>query len=783
GSLELKKRGALKLSQEELDKVNIRENLRETAFFYPHLTMDQNNTVTFDFTVPDALTGWKLLLFAHGKECQNGGLVAQAVTRKKLMVQPNAPRFLREGDTLHFTARITNLSDSALNALVNLEIKDFSSEQKVNQQFGVDDATAETGIPAGESKTVSWRLVVPYGSGPVTYTVRAVSDNHSDGQLGVLPVLSSKKMVTESVPLSIRGPAEKRYEFGKLRQLDTSKTLKPHAFTAQMASNPSWYVLQAFPYLMEFPHECSEQLFSRVYANSLGAHIVKFYPRIKEVLADWHESGSLKSNLHKNKHFKSVLLDQTPWARDARAETDRKIRLSNLLSDSAVTRNISTAMDKLGERQLDNGMWAWFEEKPDTQITICIVAGFGKLNSMGVDVDLSMAKKALVALDKWFLDGYAKRDSSQFNGRFRAIPYYLYARSFFLDEKPLGSSLKTALDYYLDNLESDWPKLYSRMSEGHAALVLNRFGRSETAQAIVESLKERSVLDEEMGRFWRDDEGTWNWYRAPVESQVVMIEALSEVTSDTAAVDECKRWLIKQKQTHSWHSTRATADAVYALVMRDGNPLEDDKLVRMSLGETDITPEEGEAGTGYYEKRFAADEIKSDFCSIMVNKESEGIAWGGVYFQYTDDLSRITPHETDLKLEKKLFVNRNAKGGQVMTPVRGPLEVGDLVTVRLIVRVDRSMEYVHIKDMRPSGFEPVDVLSRSRYIAGTRFFQSTKDAATHFFIDFLPEGDHVLEYRLRVVHAGTYQSGIAEIRNMYAPEFGGHSGSVEVKVR
>jgi len=297
------------------------------------------------------------------------------------------------------------------------------------------------------------------------------------------------------------------------------------------------------------------------------------------------------------------------------------------------------------------------------------------------------------------------------------------------------------------------------------------------------------VTDEELGMFWRETELSWWWYRAPIETQALMIEAFDEVMGDARAVEECRVWLLKQKQTRDSKTTKATADAVYALLLRGRDLLASDALVEISLGGSQIRNLKSEirnpveAGTGFYEKRFPAAEIKPALGEISVKKVDPGIAWGSVHWQYFEDMSKVTPHEgTPLKLKKSLHTKVNTHQGQRLEPVSGPVRVGDELVVRLELRVDRDMEYVHLKDQRGSGTEPVNVLSQYKEQDGLAYYESTRDTASHFFIDYLPKGTYVFEYSTRLQHRGQYQTGIAEIQCMYAPEFNSHSESLSLVV-
>jgi uncharacterized protein YfaS (alpha-2-macroglobulin family) len=357
------------------------------------------------------------------------------------------------------------------------------------------------------------------------------------------------------------------------------------------------------------------------------------------------------------------------------------------------------------------------------------------------------------------------------------------------------------VDFFLKQSRKFWLETRERQTQGHLALALKRFAEFDqkpdsTPANIMRSIKERSVTNEEMGRFWRDTELSWWWYRAPIETQALMIEAFDEVQRDEEAVEECRVWLLKQKQTQDWKTTKATADAVYALLLRGADVLASDALVELELGGKEMTPGTesaqktqgpagaAEAGTGFYEVRFSPAEIKPAFADVTLRKVDEGVAWGSIHWQYLEDMSKVTPHEgTPLKLTKSLYRKQNTAAGKVLEPVNGALEPGDELVVRVELRTDRDMEYVHLKDQRGSGTEPVNVLSQYKYQDGLAYYESTRDTASHFFIDYLPKGTYVFEYSTRVQLRGEYQTGIAEIQCMYAPEFNSHSQSIPLVVR
>ena len=774
----------------DLGQVAARKNLNETAFFFPHLVSDEEGKVKLEFTMPEALTQWKFLGFAHDADLRAGLLQDSVVTAKDLMVQPNPPRFLREGDEIEFTVKVTNQSPTSQKGTVRLSFSNAWTGKSVDAALGNTQTDQPFEIPTKESRTLSWRIAVPDFSGVVAYKAVGSTGRLSDGEEAMLPILSRRVLVTESLPLPIRGPATKQFELSKLVESGKSDTLQHKTLTVQVVSNPSWYAVMALPYLMEYPYECSEQVFNRLYANALARHIAQSDPKIRRVFDTWKTTGgqTLDSPLEKNQDLKAVVLEETPWVRQAQAESQARKNVGVLFDDNRLNDETARALRKLVDMQLADGRWPWFPGGPPNEyITLYITTGFGRLRHLGVKIDVAPAVKSLERLDAWIDEIYRnilKHGNKDNNHLSPTIALYLYGRSFFLRDRAIGDAHKEAVDYFLDQAKKYWLKLDCRQSQAHLAVALKRFGDKATAEDIMRSIKERSVSDEELGMFWRELELSWWWYRAPIETQAMMIEAFDEVINDAEAVEDCKVWLLKQKQTQDWKTTKATADAIYALLLRGSNVLASDELVEVALDAVAIQPDAVEAGTGFYEKRFAGGEIKPAMGRVTLKKVDEGVAWGSLHWQYLEDMSKVTPHEgTPLKLEKKLFIKENTARGPVLKPVEGPVGVGDELVVRVVLRTDRDMEYVHMKDYRGSGTEPVNVLSQYKFQDGLYYYESTRDTASHFFIDYLPKGTYVFEYSVRVQLKGKYQTGFAQIQCMYAPEFNSHSESIVLEVK
>ena len=772
----------------DLGKITARKNLNETAFFFPQLLADDNGVVKMTFTMPEALTEWRFLGFAHDNKLRAGFLTDKTVTAKDLMVEPNPPRFVREGDAIEFTVKVSNQTDQPQAGTVRLTFADAATMKPVDEALGNRATEQPFDLPPKQSRSYSWRIVVPDGMSFLTYKAVGATAQASDGEEGFLPVLSRRILVTESLPLPIRGKTTKQFEFKKLLDSGQSATLRSQSLTVQMVSQPAWYAVMALPYLMEYPYECSEQLFNRLYANALASHIANSDPKIRRIFDLWKGTPALDSPLEKNQDLKSVMLEETPWLNQATSESQARRNVGLLFDANRLDEESARALRELSDRQLSEGLWSWFPGgRPSEYISLYITTGFGRLRRLGVDVDVKAAIKSLDALDAWMDNNY--RQILKLPHPEGYVPsytdaFYLYGRSFFLKDWPIDQRHLEATDFFRRQSRKFWLQVDCRQSQAHLAIALQRFGDKDTPQDIMKSLKERSVSDEELGMFWRDEELSWWWYRAPIETQAMMIEAFDEVANDARAVEDCKVWLLKQKQTQDWKTTKATADAVYGLLLSGDNPLASDALVEVALAGETIKPEKVEAGTGFYEQKFVRDEIKPAMGQVTVRKTDDGVSWGSVHWQYLEDMTKVTPHEgTPLKLKKTLFVKETTAKGQLLKPVAGPLAVGDELVVRIELGTDRDMEYVHLKDQRGSGTEPVNVLSGYRFQDGLAYYESTRDTASHFFIDYLPKGVYVFEYSTRVQLKGSYQTGIAEIQCMYAPEFNSHSESFALEVK
>lgn len=785
-----------KKAEEKLNQVQSRRALQETAFFYPNLKTDKYGNIKIQFTVPESLTEWKFMATAHTPELRTGYFETKVRTQKDLMVVPNPPRFLREGDQITFSSKVTNLSDKELSGQAKLLLFDAFTMQPVDVEFGNNNATQNIKVAKGNSANVSWNLKIPMTHQAIVYRVVASAGEFSDGEESALPILSNRMMVTETLPIHVRENQNKTFTLDKLKN-NKSESLDNFKLTFEMTTNPIWYAIFSLPYLREYPYECSEQVFSRFYGNMISQHIINSNPKIKSIFDDWNKKGELVSKLEQNEELKSLLLEETPWVRDAQSEEEQMKRIAVLFDLNKMQNELQSAFQKLKGKQYSSGGFPWFEGGQESRyITTHIVSGLGHLKAMGIDFESKFDVNANEILEGAirYMDAEMEKEYDIYvkNNKLKPSNYngiqYLYARSYFLENYPLNKKGNQIKDYFIKELDKN--KLEESMqTQAMLSLIFNRFGKKESATKLLNSIKDNAVQSDEMGMYWKSNVAGWFWYQAPIETQALLIEAFDEVLNDVESVESMKVWLLKNRQTNQWESTKATTEAVFALMStgKDWTNAEEGIIVKIGNDNLDLKSLEKapQSGSGYVKTSWNKEEIKPEMATVNVQKTSPGVAWGALYWQYFEDLDKITTAQTGVKFNKQLFIKKNSDKGPVLTKITEttPIQIGDLITVRLEIQTDREMEFIHIKDMRASGFEPVNVLSTYKRQGRLGYYESTRDAATNFFIDYMPKGTYVFEYDVRANNAGNFSNGITSLQNMYAPELSAHSEGIRIDIK
>ena len=766
-------------SSEELAEtgdIQIRENFAETAFFYPQLRTNEKGEVSISFVLPESLTRWKFMGLAHTRNVDYGKIEATATASKEFMLQPNMPRFVRVGDKANIAASLMNLSDKGVKGTVRMELFNPETEKVFYSQKQKFD------VKGGETGHVNFTFEVSDKYAVMACRMVADGDTFSDGEQRYIPVLTDKQWVTETVPLNVNGEGAHTFSLENLFNKH-SKTASEQRLTVEFTAHPAWYAVQALPVVANPQNEDALSWATAYYAHSLAACIVKENPRIKQIFDSWKAQGGTKetfmSNLQKNQELKNILLAETPWLAEATNEAEQKQRIATLFDLNTMNSQLAVSVEKLGELQNADGAWSWYKGMQGSRyVTTQVMEMLVRLNALThQDADSRMQpmiQKGFEYLGKQAAEEYKSMKEAEKKGAVGIRPSeqvlrYLYICA--LDGKaPVDEKVNR---YFIDKLSGEGKEL-TIYGKALGAIILQQSGKVAEARLFMQSLMEYSVVTDEMGRYFDTPKARYSWFSYKIPTEVAAMEAIQRITKDTKAIDEMKRWLLKQKQTQTWETPIATADAVYALMATGASDLlANTGGVEITLGKEVIRTPADDA-IGYIKKTVSGDVM--NIKKVSVDKEGTGMGWGAVYAQYLESMDQISGQGNGLSVSRQLY-----KGDEALNE-SAPLKVGDKITVRLTVKADRDMDFVQIKDDRAACMEPLQAVSGFRWSNGLGYYQATKDASTQFFIDQMRKGTYVIEYQVYVNRTGEYQAGIATVQSAYAPEFGGHTGGYRVMV-
>ncbi len=783
--------------QEETDgdTPQVRRDFNETAFFYPTLRTNEEGEVVIAFTVPESNTRWRFRVLAHDKLANSGSAEAFAVSRKELMITPNMPRFLRHGDQTSIATKVSNLSDSTLQGSVTLEFFDPATGEAV-EIASLTAASLPFSLASNASTNASWMFNVPNDRDLLGVRIVAKSERFSDGEQHALALLPNRALTTETVRMDVKKGETKTFTMDRLLQ-GASPTRQDYRLTLEFTSNPAWYAVQALPVLQQPDNESAVAWFASYYGASMGARIAQAYPKVTAMVEAWKkqggDGGTLLSNLERNQELKNVLLEETPWVLEARNETERKEKLSWLFDVNRGRYLMRTAVDRLQELQGNQGGWSWFKGfQPSVAITHYILYGFQQLKSLGAS-ELTYDARAMQERAVGYIDAEALRRFNalkQYNKEWEKMKTvagidleYLFIRSAY-GEYPQDDEVREMADFYRSVLKENWTRhgLYERAL---ISLLMSREADTSTASAIVDSFREHATQSDELGMYWANNCARVFMSSSAVTVHTFIMDAFRESGAESDEMDEMKRWLLKQKQTQLWESTHATMDAVYALLSTGSDWFASTGETVIQLGDQQVEAASKELGTGYVKRSWSGTEIQPEMGRATATHHGDTPAWGALYWQYFEELDRIVKTDGALDIEKQLFVEEAGPSGVQLVRIIGerPLKVGDKVVVRLTLRSDRDLEYVHLKDMRATCFEPVDQLSGFGWQNGIPYYMTSKDASTNFYFDVLPKGTYVFEYAVHVNRAGSYSNGMAMVQCMYAPEFTSRTAGERINVK
>ena len=744
-------------------EVPLRENLQETAFFYPQLVTDADGLVTLKFTLPESLTTWHFTGVAHTPDLCYGSLEAEAVAKKDLMIQPNMPRFIREGDQATVTARVINTCDHALSGTARLTLVDPETEKTVM-------ALSETfAVEADETTIVTFSIDGPKldaGISLLIARVTAAGDGFSDGEQHYLPVLSNREQVTVTVPFTQNGAGMKTVDLTKLFADGQQPKL-----TVEYTNNPAWLMIQALP-AVGHPHDdCAVCQAAALYANSVGQHIINQVPQIQQLFEQWkREMGnetSLQSQLQKNQALKDLLLDETPWVADADCEEDQRQRLTDFFDANTMQQRLTSAVDKLGKLQQTDGSWSWWQGMSGSMhMTIAVTEMLVRQNAFIKQLPAeaaTMLDRAIKYLGKEMVkqvDDLKKQEKKGVNSVFpsRSALQWLYICK--LDGRQLPSNVQQANQYLTMLLKKETTK-QSIYEKALSAIILN-------SPTYIKSLKEYTVYSEEMGRYYDTPRADYSWRDYRIPTQVAAIEAIQRLTpNDQQTLNEMRRWLLQEKRTQAWDTPLNSVDAVYAFLSGSANTLATQTPQSvLKLDNTAMNLPKATAGIGYVKTTQPYNGEKT----FTAEKTSEGTSWGAVYAQFIQPTSDVKDQASDVSVRREVLTT---DGKHPST-----LKVGDRVKVRLTIESKRDLDFVQLQDKRAACMEPVNLLSG--YMGG--YYVTPRDNVANYYFDRLAKGKHVVETEYYIDRAGQYETGTCIVQCAYAPEYRGATKSQTVKV-
>lgn len=766
----------------------IRRNFAETAFFYPTLQTNEEGDIFVNFTLPESNTTWKLQMLANTKDLKYGLLTKEVISSKPLMVLPNLPRFVRQGDEVSISTQVINNSKEAVSGRVRIELFDPATDQPI---ICLSKSQRPFELQLDSIATVSWMIPVPKQISLLGVRILADSEKGSDGEQQIVPVLSNQLLITESTPFYLLKEGEKQ-----IRISGNSEGATPFRLTLEMTGNPIWYAVQALPTITQPNNDNILSWFAAYYSNTLASYIAQAHPRIQKVINQWTAQGgnasTLYSNLEKNQELKNILLEETPWVLAADNETEQKQRLSLLFDLNRADGLREAALQQLIQQQNEEGGWSWFKGFPASRaITLSILKGMSQLVQLNAiqygQAEKEMQMKALKFLDKSMQTDYEnllKYDKKWQN----AWPSpeqveFLFVRSSYRDIPELGDA-REAIRFYTNQAEKHWNQ-YSLISKGEIALLMHRNGKKEVATAILTWLKKTATISEEKGMYWANNRRGSDYFTSPIDTHCLLMSVFNEIAPDTQNTNRMKQWLLNQKRTQNWESVPATVNAIYALLLTGSDWLNTQNTCVATWDGKTYSTAEGEIATGYLKTILPNEPANNSANPVLsIRKEGNTPAWGAVYEQYFQEIDKVKGQKGVLSVEKKLFVETNNGTNRQIRPVtpEQPLRIGDKVIVRLTIRTDREMNYVFLKDLRAGCFEPADQLSGPESRDGIWYYRSPKDVSENFFINRLPEGTFVLEYPVYVSRSGEYAGGISTIQCMYAPEFVSHTAGESLRI-
>ncbi|MBR5550642.1 MAG: hypothetical protein IKV83_01820 [Muribaculaceae bacterium] len=749
----------------DVPNISLRENETPLAFFRPMLTTDTLGNLTFSFTVPNANTTWRFNAIAFNDDMEVASFARNVIANKPLMVQPNLPRFLRQGDNAVIKASVMNNSDSALIITTVIELFNTSTSKTFATYTQTDT------IPAAQSAVANINVIAPTDASMIGYRIKSYCDNFGDGEQSLIPILPAISPVIESTTFYMN-PNEKSITIQLPSIPDDARV------TLEFCENPTWYAVTALPGLRSGESRTAISAINNIYSTAIADGILRQNPQIANAIYQWQHSdkndSTLVSMLSRNEDLKNMLLSATPWVQNAESDTERMARLSLLFNKKDIKSALDKNIHQLAILQRNGGGWAWIDqnEKASTWATLSILEKLGHLKQLGYLPNNSKLNSMIENAIKFIDAEYAQQFKKSPKGNYSQ---YTLIRDMFPEYRQ-STAAKKVTDATVQQIISNW-KQYNIERKAISAIILNNNNYSTTAREILKSITQYSTTTPERGMWWPSIVNNSDSNYDKILAHANIIDAFHQINPSNPKIDLMRQWLIINKEANDWGNSFATSYVIYTLLNTGNQWATPTSGCEIKLGNKTVTPTHFEKVTGYL--RTDISHLNPSDQKLTIATHSDNPSWGAIYRQFNASMSHINAVAgNDISIEKMML----KKVGESWLPCNS-FAIGDKVRIQLTIKASRQLEYITITDERAACFEPVEQLPRPIYSEGICFYRENRDEATNIFVTNLPKGTYLLTYDMYVNNAGEYSSGIATIQSQYAPQITAHSAGTLVIIK
>jgi uncharacterized protein YfaS (alpha-2-macroglobulin family) len=768
----------------------LRSNFAETAFWTPQLLTGADGSASIEFTVPDSVTSWNVWLHAVTKDLRGGSLKKETKSVKELMVRPYVPRFLREGDRAELKVVVNNASEGDLKGRLAFQILDPETNEDLSARFGLSAAETTRAITvlAGGGTNETFLLTAPVGVRTVAFKVTATSGSLSDGELRPLPVLPSRMHLVQSRFVTLREGQRKELRFEDLAK-GGDPTLINEQMVVTVDAQLFYSVLEALPYLVNYPYECTEQTLNRFVSTGIVSSIFEKYPSVAAMAKEFSKRDVRLETWDAADPNRKMTLEESPWLVDARGGKDAGEGLAKVLDPRVAKAEREAAIAKLRKAQTSIGGFPWWPGGPPSPyMTIYILHGLAKASEFGVEVPRDMIEKGWSYVAKHYREDL--RSMMAKDCCWETLTFINYVASCYPDPSWMGNALtaderKEILAFSFKHWKEHSPYL-----KGYLALTLNRMNRPKDAQLVFASVMDSAKTNEEQGTFWAQEDRSWLWYNDTIETHAFALRTITELSPKDPRRDGLVQWLFLNKKLNQWKSTRATAEVLYSLVhyLKAEGALGGRETMKVIVGgrETAFTFEPDRYTGKKNQVVIPGPQVDPATTStIAVEKGGKGFAFASAAWHFSTEMLPEEDRGDFFRVSRKYFLRENTGKEWVLKPLAdgATLKPGDQVEVQISLRTKHAAEYVHLRDPRGAGFEPESTVSRYKWDLGIAWYEEVRDSGTNFFFEQLPVGEYAFKYRLRANMAGTFRVGPATVQSMYAPEFNAYSTGAVLKVK